>query len=344
MQNDNGWERLSLFESHDFVDSWYSKRNGRSLNSQRVKEITSCFAQGREYFSSAANAAKSVRPLLLYYGVLSLSRGTILLRNTQKSEASLKPSHGLEAVDWQGTLSTGINEVLNVKIRSTAGTFAEFIDAVDNHQDTGWWTAQTLTLGQYRVIYNKPLFMTDGSLLSLDDLLSRDQRVGLFYKEITGREAKWHPAEIVAHDDAVEISFYAFTNGPGKEVFENGFRWPEGAQLHHRGTCRRLPIPNFYITIPANDLNVIKTALPMSQYRGGDAFDVIEDFENGDRLSQLYRTYMMSYILGMLVRYYPSRWIALLRNEKGDAAMPLLVSAMNAVESDFPRGVSEVLA
>jgi hypothetical protein len=343
MQNRKEWERLSLFESHDFVEAWYQQKNVRSLNSQRVKEITSCFTQGREYFASAQNAAISVRPLLLYYGVLALARGTILLRNKTKSEASLKPSHGLESVDWQGTLAGGIKKVLDIQIRASSGTFFEFVDAVDNYQDTGSWSAQTLRRGQFRVVYPKPKFMTDGSVCTLDDLLARDHRIGLVYKEITHKEAKWHPAEIIGLEKAFEISFFAFSNGPGKEVFESGFCWPEGTQVFARDTCRRSRVPNFCVTVEVNDLSADTVNLPMSSYSGGDAFNVIEDFRNGDRFSQLYRTYMISYILGMLVRYFPSKWTALLRNEKGDAAMPLLASAMNAVESDFPKGISEVL-
>jgi hypothetical protein len=45
---------------------------------------------------------------------------------------------------------------------------------------------------------------------------------------------------------------------------------------------------------------------------------------------------MLSYFLGMLVRYFPSRWIALLRNEKGDVAQPILIAAVNAIETDYP--------
>jgi hypothetical protein len=98
------WERLSRFESHDYVAKWYVGKHARTLNAARTKEVTSNFAQGREYFASAADADISVRPVLLYYGALSLSRGVILLRNSYKNESNLKSSHGLETVTWQQTL------------------------------------------------------------------------------------------------------------------------------------------------------------------------------------------------------------------------------------------------
>ena len=70
---------------------------------------------------------------------------------------------------------------------------------------------------------------------------------------------------------------------------------------------------------------------------------ILEDFPNGDRLSELLRTFLISYMIGMLVRYFPSRWIALLRNEKGDLAQPVLMASVNAVERDFPTLIADAL-
>lgn len=43
----------------------------------------------------------------------------------------------------------------------------------------------------------------------------------------------------------------------------------------------------------------------------------------------------------MIVRYHPSRWVALMRNKKGDAAQPCLKAAARTLASDFPRQVVE---
>ncbi len=116
MISDAYWETLSMFESRDYVGLWYRERHGRQLNARNANAVTTCFIQGRQYFEAAASAATSVRPLLLYYGVLSMARGLILLRDTTKKEESLKPSHGLEAVDWNGTLAGGLDKILDVQV------------------------------------------------------------------------------------------------------------------------------------------------------------------------------------------------------------------------------------
>lgn len=134
MDTDTAWRELSLFESHDYVQSWYRKRHERSLNAARTREITSCFAQGRAYFDSARAASVTVKPLLLYYGVLALARGQIMLLDRTKQEATLRPSHGLEVVDWQNILSGGIANVMDLGVRATSGTFSELAAAVPNRQ------------------------------------------------------------------------------------------------------------------------------------------------------------------------------------------------------------------
>lgn len=330
------WEELSIFESHDYVGKWYDARHGRSLNAVRTREIASCFTQGREYFASAKSAATSVRPLLLYYGVLSLSRGVILLRDRTKTEANLKPNHGLEVVDWQGTLSGGIDKVLELKVRATAGTFAELASASGNLQFTGWWSGPSLSSGLYHAELNPPKFIGDGTTLTLDHLVSRDHRFLTLYERTTGRLTCVHLSEIVADATGVEVSIFHFSNSANKATVETCFGWPAGTIVDERTSARRMPIANYFVHLPGADLNALKSSLPATQYTGGEGMFVLQDFPNGDRLSELLRTFLLSYFLGMLVRYFPSRWIALLRNEKGDVAQPILMAAVNAVETDYP--------
>ena len=110
------WREISRFESYDLVRSWYQQTHQRQINA--------FFIQGREYFKSASSADMSVKPLLLYYGVLSLSRGAILLRNTGKKEESLAPSHGLKEVNWRGTMSGGIKIFLTWEFKPSAARFS----------------------------------------------------------------------------------------------------------------------------------------------------------------------------------------------------------------------------
>jgi hypothetical protein len=337
------WEELSVFESQDFVGKWYNTRHGRTLNATRKRDITSCFSQGREYVLSASNAATSVRPLLLYYGVLSLSRGLILLLDREKNEESLRSSHGLEVVDWRGTLTTGIENVLDLKIRATNGTFGELVHASKNKQATAIWSAPRMVSGSYTVALNTPNFTSDRSLLALDDLLSRDLRFLSLYERTTERASKVHISEIVADGSGFDVSIFT-RGGLTPEDVVSRFGLPTATAVESRMSARRMPIPNLFFRLPGDEINALKQLLPATQYVGNDGMFLLQDFSNGDRLSELLRTFLISYILGMLVRYFPARWIALLRNENGDMAQPVLMAAVNAIESDFPKLIADALS
>lgn len=60
-------------------------------------------------------------------------------------------------------------------------------------------------------------------------------------------------------------------------------------------------------------------------------------------VSAISKAYLVSYILGVLVRYFPSRWMALIRNQKGDAVLPLLRAAIVYVEEQFPQLALSIL-
>src|SRR5258708_8650704 len=95
------WNSLSHFHTFDLVQRQFERRHERELNSERTWEIISCFIQAQEYFRSADAAAETVRPHLLYYGVLSISRGIILFLNSSAREATLSAKHGLRTGAWE---------------------------------------------------------------------------------------------------------------------------------------------------------------------------------------------------------------------------------------------------
>src|SRR5215217_2200336 len=63
------WERLTLFK----------RRHDRTANAAKCTEIAAHVAQARQYFASAADEVDLVRPLLLSYRVLTLSKALILI-------------------------------------------------------------------------------------------------------------------------------------------------------------------------------------------------------------------------------------------------------------------------
>ena len=72
------WEILANYESSRLVRKKFKEVHGRELNAEKSREICTSFVQARGYMQATLVADRSVRPLLAYYGVLSLSRALIL--------------------------------------------------------------------------------------------------------------------------------------------------------------------------------------------------------------------------------------------------------------------------
>ena len=339
------WKTISRFESHDYVESWYQKAHGRDANAAKVRQINACFAHGREYFRNAGRSEMSVKPLLLYYGVLSCCRGVILANNPKRKEESLKPRHGLETVDWQHTLSGGIKNVLELRIRATDGTFGELVDVCWHLNTRHVFFGPTNEMGSTGQPLGDVQFATDGSHMSLADLLSRLLQTGMGYPDLTGRRAKmFRGARIASHVPGVHLAF------PLVGIPDELGGLADGKNIYV-GSSNQVA-PGFRQSDDAGDTLIFVRrdgedhvkSLPVSYYGGeGEFMVVILDFPNGDKLTEFIKLYLVSYTLGMLARYHASMWTALLRNEKGDFAQPLLVDAVEAIERHFAEHLSRQL-
>jgi hypothetical protein len=68
---------------------------------------------------------------------------------------------------------------------------------------------------------------------------------------------------------------------------------------------------------------------------------IVDPLPNGARYSQLAITYIVSFMLGMLARYFPTHWISLASGEKGDGLWPTINAAQRYVDQAFPELVVE---
>lgn len=343
MTNDIHWQTLSRFESYDFVARWYQKAHQRKPNVAKVSQINACFIQGREYFANAASSAMSVKPLLLYYGALTLSRGVILANNPRKKEESLRKSHGLEPVDWQGTLKDGIKDVLELQIRATDGTFSELAEVCYNLNTMHKFQGPTDRIGSDGQSLGDIEFAAGQSMLTLDDLISRLLQTAGAYAEITGRPRRiFTGCRIASHPPGTHFAFPLVGIPPELKRLDNGRNVALGSSNQISPGFRQSDDAGDTLIFVHQDhatYELAKKLFPVSHYGGGQFMSVILDFPNGDKMTEFFKMYLVSYCIGMLARYFPSVWMALLRSEKGDFAQPLLVRAVEAIESDFAANV-----
>ena len=335
------WHNISRFESYDLAKSWYQETHKRQLNATKTKQINAFFIQGREYFRSASSSDMSVKPLLLYYGVLSLARGAILLRNASKKGESLAQSHGLKEVNWRGTVSDGIKNILDLGIQAERGTFLELVESIPNVHHTEYFSYQSKSKAVLQHDLGDIKFCTTGELLTLGDLLSRLKQTMHSFQGVTGRDPKWFLTIVTSY--AAETHFLLFTKPPD-EVLKLVDQRSVTIQPMPKGWPNlTLPIPQQGLVFRHEAGSAHQSKFPLFHETEGPQalMHGIANFPNGDKLNEFFKLYLTSFVLGTLARYYPSVWMALLSGSPGDFARPLIFEAIEAIESEFPAELSK---
>ena len=338
------WHNISRFESYDLTKSWYQETHKRQLNATQTKQINAFFIQGREYFRSASSSDMIVKPLLLYYGVLSLSRGAILLRNASKKGESLAPSHGLKQVNWQGTVSDGIKNILDLGIQAERGTFLELVEAIPNVHNTEYFSHQSKSKATLQHDLGDIKFCTTKELLILGDLLSRLKQTMQSFQGVTGKDPKWFLTIVTTY--AAETHFLLFTKPPC-EVLKLVDQRSVTIQTMPKGWPNlTLPIPQQGLVFRHEAGSAHQSKFPLFHEPVGPQALMygIADFPNGDKINEFFKLYLISFVLGTLARYYPSVWMALLSGSPGDFARPLIFEAIKAIESEFPAELSKQIS
>ncbi len=331
--NNEAWQQLLSLESRDITQKWFNKIHNRELNTRRTREINSAAKQSREYFRNAANSNYSVRPLLTFYGVASLSRALLLLLKKSGGEEDLTASHGLETMAWgnilSGETSNGLQNLSNLKIRTCAGLFNDFVTHTNNQISMHANSSAV----DWRLNYEKPEL---GGEFNVDDLFSRIPDLQKDYSNISGVRKYASINDMTYSEEA------GFTAKVSAENFE---QFSEAYENLGYGTVTE----GDWVTLTC-DSDTFKNNLPMfvhtyinKTFGTIPSLHLTEPFPSGERYSQLCLTYMISYILGMLVRYYPTHWMSLILGDKGDSMWPTINRAQQLVEHSFPELVIELI-
>lgn len=322
------WNELLEFETCDLVGRFVNKRHGRKLNTNRILQITSNFIQGREYFKSAEIASITVRPLLQYYGVMALSKGLILLLDLSKTEEQLKSSHGLDVKNWNQILKNKDFENLEISVGN--GTFSELIKATENRN---YLRANSSAIN-WASHLKAPL---KGDVVSLKQLIQ-------YFPDLSKEYNSWIEEKL----------YFAVVQELKTETEDNKVHIKLEGQVDQQTID--LLFPQEYCqtrSIEAvNHSTIIKYDKcdwgPNITQRWHGAFNIgdacaIPTLPGDIGLNLLGGMYMMSYVFGMMARYYPSTWISLKRVQKGDKLYPFVHRILDFIDDKYPRQVLDFL-
>ncbi|MFO7969842.1 MAG: YaaC family protein [Candidatus Izemoplasmatales bacterium] len=315
------WNELLQYETRDLVERFVNKRHGKALNANRALQINSNFIQGRAYFESAEKASFTVRPLLQYYGVMALSKGLILSLDYSKTEAQLKSSHGLEVKNWKEIIKSKQYENLEITIGN--GTFWELISVTKN--------SNYLRANSTKINYYAPMTPSKiGNIFTLKQLIN-------YFPDLRKEYFSWIEEEL-----AFEVlrSVNIDSSKDKVEVLLNGEIDKKKLELYfHRNHCPDWKIGysgiNTLIVFDKKEWFPNVTQMWHSSHDIGDAC-IVPTLPNDIGLNMISSLYMISYVLGMMARYFPTAWISLKRSEKGDKIYPFVYRILDFIHEKFP--------
>ena len=200
------WEILAFYESRDLLHRTYEERFGQLPCSNKVEEITYHLAQGREYFSSAKQSALLVRPLLLYYGVLALSRALILFLDHSKRERGLKQGHGVGIPNWKDVLhreskEQSIDKLAALKLKFMKGTFTDLSQATKNKEQAEFVWINTYHIWQE----NGTTELEPGYEITLKEVLARIQDIAHLFTFTFREPSSCYPAIISGSSEQIAV-------------------------------------------------------------------------------------------------------------------------------------------
>jgi len=322
------WSRLLSLESRDVVSEWFQRIHGLDLNARRAKEIVAASRQGREYFRNANRSEFSVKPLLTFYGVSSLARALSLLLRREGGEEGLAKGHGLQPANWpqvlSGDVSVALRRLGELRVQASHGLFLDLAHATGNQ----FFLSVRSMDEDDRITYSA---LQIGDTITLNDLFFRIPEIQPDYglEQMEKYFAKLGDIEL-------RETFWGKVSGSQFESFsvdltERGYN----VQKRHEGL--------FHISTKIENFRANPPQLYKSYNKGRTDLYILSSI-NGNLYSEICLMFVLGYYLGMLARYYPTYWMALLQGEKGDILLPAFNRAQRTVEEAFPVLVVETIS
>lgn len=333
------------------------------------REIAAYFAQGREYFRSAAGASELVRPLILYYGVVALARGAV--RFLEPLGPGPAPSHGLSARGW-GDLTETPETVPDLPVAATrTGTFSELARLTGAAEGV---RIPYISIPKVITARSPGVAPAAGSRLTLREVLGQIPDVAELFERTFGEHSRRLRCEVQATGD-LEPGTRAVGEQVPPDQDVRHFAWlgvlpspgspvgtPDAGWVQERVACGRLVDRGanallHFARDPANEIagaNLFelyydagssdrpRRELPVATAGAGGEYLKLRT-EGGVVLSSLLALHLAAYAASSLVRYHPGYWAMLTGRTAGDSVGPVLSAAISAVEERYPALILEVI-
>ncbi|NVK04978.1 MAG: hypothetical protein HWD92_09145 [Flavobacteriia bacterium] len=322
------WTAYREYESLDLVKKLYQSKHGRDLSTTKALKITSSFMQGRNYMEAAENSDYSIRPLLLYYGIQSMSRGLILFLSTEK--ADIRSSHGLALGNIQERAAN--NSLTDLTFRISNGTFKELVESTRNR--TYFYENQSTI--NCHIDYDK---LPDDYQFTLNEVLCGVPVLKPFVHAWLNSEPDCFQVLRIdgpnPQDEHKRISYSVKGNLNDATIERLGFVEYE-RHFNDNPSGRQITM----ITSP--EVKRIVSHRPGNQF-GFQLRFIASARQNEATINDISCAYALSHFLSTLCRYHPTVWMGILMGREHNSLYPTAYRAIEFIESNYLRMLLEHL-
>lgn len=317
---------LDNFLSRELVAEMYKTRHGGTANSAKLREITTHVDQGLEFFESARHADISIKPLLQFYGIASLSRAVCLFLKPGLTQSALTAGHGLKINYGTGRSSLHDNGGLQtLELTVCRGLFTDLSKA-------------TLQLDLLKANSNKANFRVEYNVPKIDTSFTFEALLSLFPDmwDSFAKWSKWPQSRYIlkgitnSKDDETEWIIYpSIDDEQATLLFGAKPITNEYLQSENQSKLVLPPQINFQFAQKNDDMF------------GIGSLYVVTPIGPNIQLSTISTMYAVAYTLSMLARYRLTDWLQVWSGGKGDAARPLFQAFIDMIDEEFPRICAE---
>ncbi len=247
--------------------------------------------------------------------------------NPSSRESTLKPSHGLDAQYWHEVLKGDLTNISELRIKVTKGAFYDLLHATGNK----FYFRHNSSSVSWSLGASVPDVASE---FTFSDIVARLPDLNRQHSVWTGEPPQINrllSLEVDDDNDRFEFEMPASAEGNVGAIF------PDTAYSHHEIERQ-------------GDRLIIRTdrgAVPFfAQVTGALEIGNIvlcKRLPSGAYFTPLAASFMVSYILGMLCRYFPTSWIGIARLERGDAVYPLVIRLLDWILETYPAMIVDIL-
>lgn len=311
-QNQKIWEYLKRYQSASFVHKKLKREitKNKSLINIKASQIASLMVQSEKYYQAASDASLEIKPLILYYGMLGLSKCLLLSGDNTYSLSALAPDNRDHSTHG---LKFGTHDSVDTKVRDGKGLSNEFCYVATQQDRVGLYNLLRSCYSNVNIPNNTRFNVQD--LLSLIPEIYKEY-LAYFKQKPRSWGAHGHFGISDANDTIQLIEFvdwyFVSQRINQKEKYKNCIlrNFPELKTFY---TKEQSSEDRFRLK---NNARGIDDYIYLSQLMTLETFALKK--LNDIRLTDIDVHFILMYILSNLVRYRQDKWSRLIRRLDND--------------------------